>query len=189
MNDFVFHKSKIEQLSQQHATAAQALLRIKTEIQAAREELESVLVAQEITQAVASAVQQQAHQKIAGIVSKCLALVFEEPYVFQIHFEQKRGKTEARLAFSRNGNELDPLEDSGLGVVDVASFALRLAALILGRPPRRRTIVLDEPMKFVSTDHHTRIHTMLNTLAEELDVQLVLVTHIPALQLGTVVEL
>jgi len=182
-------KLMIDDLSRRHANAVSTLRRIKDEVKQARQELQSVQSAQEITQAVASSVQQQAHERIAGIVSKCLAIVFEEPYVFQIHFEQKRGKTEARLSFTRDGHELNPMEDSGLGVVDVASFALRLAALVLGMPARRRAIVLDEPMKFVSRDYHSRIRTMLNTLAEELDVQLILVTHIPALQMGEVIEL
>lgn len=190
MAEFVVRqKSVIDDLYRRHTDAINTLLRIKTEIREAKRELASVQTAQEIAQAVAAIVQQQAHERIAGIVSKCLAIVFEEPYEFRINFEQKRGKTEARLVFLRDGHELDPMEDSGLGVVDVAAFALRLASLVLTRPVKRRTIIMDEPMKFVSRDYHSRIRTMLSMLSEELNVQVILVTHIEALQMGKVVEL
>lgn len=189
MNGCVGFKETIDDLYQRHTDARNSLLRIKQEIKLARQHLQSVQQAQEITQAVATIVQQQAHERIAGIVSKCLAVVFEEPYQFKINFEQKRGKTEARLSFVRDGHELDPTEDSGFGTVDVAAFALRLASLVLARPGRRRTIVLDEPMKFVSRDYHPRIRTMLDMLSKELDVQLIIVTHLPKLQIGKVFEL
>jgi DNA repair exonuclease SbcCD ATPase subunit len=190
MNDYVVRqKHVIDDLCHRYTDAYNTLLRLKSELREARRHYEATQQAQEIAQAVAAIVQQQAHERIAGIVSKCLATVFDEPYEFRINFEQKRGKTDARLVFLRDGHELDPMEDSGLGVVDVAAFALRVAALVLTQPMKRRMIVMDEPMKFVSRDYQSRVRTMLQMLSEELDVQIVLVTHIEALQIGKVVEL
>lgn len=154
---------------------------------------EDTLVASEeakkIVQAVAQAVQQKAHDRIAGVVSRCLSAVFDEPYEFRVLFEQKRGRTEARLVFCRGELEVDPLTASGGGVVDVAAFALRLSALLLTRPPLRRVVVLDEPFKFVSEAYRGRVRLMLETLAAELDVQFVVVTHIRELVTGTVIDL
>jgi len=145
--------------------------------------------AQELAQQVAAQLQHQAHSRIADIVSKCLEAVFEEPYTFRIHFERKRGRTEAKLVFERDGLEVDPLSASGGGVVDIAAFALRLSCLLLSRPPLRRLLVLDEPFRFVSVDLRHRVRALLETLAADMGVQIVMVTHDPQLRAGTVITL
>lgn len=144
--------------------------------------------AQQTIQAVAETIQETAHAKIAGVVSRCLTLVFDEPYEFKIKFERARGRTEARLVFVRDGMEVNPIDSSGGGVVDVAAFALRLSCLMLSRPAARRTIVLDEPFRFVSRDYRPRIAAMLEGLARDFSVQFIMVTHIEELQCGDIVE-
>lgn len=145
--------------------------------------------AQEVIQAVAQDVQQRAHKKIAAVVSKCLESVFDEPYEFKVEFERKRGRTEAKLTFVRDDIVVSPLSASGGGVVDVAAFALRLACLVLTRPPLRKVLVLDEPFKNPSAEYLPRIRIMLESLAEEMGVQFIIVTHIEALRCGEVVEM
>ena len=144
---------------------------------------------QVIAQVVAQGLQKKANNRIASIVSKCLASVFEEPYIFNIVFEAKRGKTEARLVFNRNGMEVEPLTASGGGVVDVAAFALRLSCLLLSQPPVRKIVFLDEPFKFVSLCYRENVKEMFIQIASELGIQFVMVTHIDALQIGDVREL
>lgn len=150
------------------------------EEQAAWEEVRQVVVG------IAQTMQQKAHQQISTIVSRCLSAVFEDPYEFRILFEQKRGKTEARMVFVRDGQEIDPMSASGGGVIDVAAFALRLACLLLTSPRPRRLLVLDEPFRFVSAKYRPKIRALLLQLSEELGVQIILVTHITELQIGTV---
>jgi DNA repair exonuclease SbcCD ATPase subunit len=145
--------------------------------------------AQEILQQLAQAVQQRAHQKIAEVVTSCLEAVFDDPYSFHIEFERKRGKTEARLKFKRGGMTVDPLNSTGGGVVDVASFALRVACLILHRPRLSKVMVLDEPFKFVSAQYRDRVRTMLERLSQDLDMQIIMVSHIDELETGKVIEL
>lgn len=142
--------------------------------------------AQRILQGIAQTVQTQAHERIARVVSRCLSAVFDEPYTLKIHFDRKRGKTEARLAFERDGKEIDPLTASGGGVVALAAFALRLACLVLSRPPLRRLLVLDEPMAQLSADHRDRVRQLLIALTTETGVQALLVTHSPELETGRV---
>ena len=149
---------------------------------------EDVTTAQELAQGVAQAVQQQAHDQIARVVSRCLETVFEEPYEFHIHFERKRGRTEARLVFERDEIEVDPMTASGGGVVDVASFALRLSCLVLNKPPLRRLLILDEPFRFLSEGYRLRIREMMMSLAKEMKTQFIMVTHIHELRTGTVIE-
>ena len=157
---------------------------LKKNQQDAKERLKTSLDCQELAQIVAQGVQQRAHSMIAKVVSQCLETIFDEPYEFQIVFERKRGKTEARLIFQRDGMEIDPMTSSGGGVLDVAAFALRLAAITLTKPHARRIIIMDEPFRFVSEAFRSRIKDMLESLAEEYGFQFIMVTHIKELICG-----
>jgi DNA repair exonuclease SbcCD ATPase subunit len=154
-----------------------------------QERLADLEEAQGIAQLVAQQIQSQAHNQIADIVSKCLEAVFDEPYQFVIQFERKRGRTEAKLFFKRGDVEVDPLTASGGGVVDVASLALRVACLSLSRPPVRKVLILDEPFKMLSMGLRSRVRVLLEGLAEDMGIQIVMVTHDPQLRAGKVVRL
>lgn len=141
-----------------------------------------------IIQEVAADVQTRAHQHVAGIVTRCLS-IFPRPYKFRIHFLRRRGKTWARLAFRRGGKEYDPTEGAGGGVLDVAAFALRLACLMVRRPRRRKLLVLDEPFKHLSAEYRPAMRDLVLTLAAELDVQFVIVTHSADFTVGKIVRI
>ena len=153
-----------------------------------KEDVEAGIEAQAIAQQVAAAMQAKAFQAVSVIVTRCLAAVFDDPYEFAITFEQKRGRTEAHCLLKRNGVECDPMEAVGGGVVDVTAFALRIAAIGLSRPYGRRLIVLDEPFRFVSLQYRANVRLMLETLAEEMGFQIVIVTHMDELRTGNVIE-
>lgn len=148
------------------------------------------LDAQEFLQRMAQAVQQQAHQKISHIVTAALRSVFQDdPYEFKIEFDRKRGRTEAVLLFTRNGVDVDPLTASGGGAINVAAFALRIACLMLHRPRLSRLVVLDEPFTFVSEEYRGNVRSMLEGLAKEMDLQIIMVTHIRELEIGKTITL
>lgn len=156
---------------------------------AAELELQAVETAQQIIQAAAQEVQQKAHEKIASVVSRCLAAVFDDPYEFDITFERKRGRTEAVLSFTRGGKHYDPLKEVGGGVVDLASFALRVAALVLARPKLNRVLFLDEPFKMISKDYSERVAALLDKISEEMGIQIIMVTHNPKLATGKIIKI
>jgi hypothetical protein len=170
----------------QHQHAKRTLTKERQELKDINQKLKDIAEAQQIIQQTTQQIQNKVHQQVAEVVTRCLSAVFEDPYTFKILFEQRRGKTEARIVFERDGYIIDPMTASGLGVVDVAAFALRLSALLLSRPPLRRVLLLDEPFKFVSEDNMERVGELLQKLAEELKVQFVIVTHNPKLHIGTV---
>lgn len=156
----------------------------------AKDNVQNVGAAQTLLQSAAQAVQQRAHDQIAAVVTKCLQSVFEEPYEFIIHFEKKRGRTEARLAFLCDGKEIDPLDGMGGGVIDIASLALRLACITLRKPKGRKLLVLDEPFKNVNgSANRDRAAALLLTLAEEFGVQIIMTTGYDWLQIGKVVKI
>lgn len=169
---------------------AKRQFRVESEATAiARAAEQDVLEAQKVAQIIIQGLQERAHARISGVVTRCLEAVFDDPYEFCIVFEQKRGHTEARLVFVRDGQELDPMSASGGGVIDVASFALRLSCLMLSKPPLRRFLCLDEPFKFVSEEYRERVRVLLETLPKELGVQIIMITHITEFQIGKVIEL
>lgn len=153
--------------------------------------LNSIAEAQEISQRIAKSLQQQAHIQIAKVVTQCLNAVFDDPYEFQIQFECKRGKTEAKLVFIRDGMVLnDPMNEVGGGVIDVAGLALRLSCILLSRPAKRKLVVLDEPFKNIrGEENKKRTREMLLRLSEELGLSFIINTDIKSYQLGTIVEL
>jgi hypothetical protein len=169
-----------------------AVARVKEEKRILAESEERYEVAarsQKLVQEVATAVQKQAHGKIASVVSKCLKAVYgEEAYSFKIAFEQKRGRTEAKLLFERDGNEFEA-DDVGGGILDVAAFALRLSCILLATPKRRRFLAMDEAFRHVDATHTTAVRKLLLSLSEEMKFQFLLVTHNNGLRAGKVIQL
>lgn len=163
----------------------------QTKLEEVGVKLSNVVKAQEILQLVAETVQTKVHGQIAGVVSRCLTTIFDEPYQFEIRFEKKRGKTEAKMVFIRGGLEIEkPTKEIGGGVIDVAAFALRLAALLLSRPRKRKVLILDEPFRFLhSPIYLERLVALLESLSAEFEVQFIIVTTIEELQIGKVIHL
>jgi DNA repair exonuclease SbcCD ATPase subunit len=190
MGRLIDHRKRADAALAKLATAKEMVRREKRSLRIARKRLRTATQAREIATSIAEAVQRQAHEHIAGMVTRCLHAVFgEEAYEFEIVFEKKRNKTEARPVLHRNGHEFDPLREAGGGIVDVAAFALRLAVLMTARPPVRRFIVLDEPFRFVSAAYIDRLRQLLMELAKTANIQFVVITHHEDLRAGKVVEL
>ena len=146
--------------------------------------------ARALCQCVAESVQASTHKQVAGLVRRCLDAVFGSgAFGFDIRFEQKRGRTEAKLLFTHDGNEIDPVEAGSGGAMEVAAFALRLACLTLSTPQPRRLLVLDEPFKAVSQDNLPAVRELLEALAADTGTQILMVSHHEALRTGTVVTL
>lgn len=189
MIDFDQERKRVRFLESNLDHQRRTLKKEKAALDQAKLKQEASQKAQEILQHLAEAVQEKAHQRISEVVSSCLTAVFDDPYQFKIQFERKRGKTEAVLKFCRGEVEVDPLTASGGGVVDVAAFALRVACLVLHRPKLRRLVVLDEPFKFVSSQYRDNVRQMIENLAEDMGVQIIMVSHIEELETGEVVQI
>lgn len=183
-------RDALNELRSAYAVAVKQASEEKKILQYLRRRVRVLSEAQQIVQVVAETLQNQVHARVASVVTKCLQSVFDDPYEFSIRFERKRGKTEAKLVLSRDGLELtDPLNEAGLGVVEVAAFALRVVALILTMPPKRRLLVLDEPFRFVSREYRRAVRDVVVDLSREMGVQVVMVTHAKELVCGKVIEL
>jgi len=170
-------KSRLDELKGQRTILSNQLSKLKQERKENVRETRRYEQAKEIIREVGQKTQEQLQYHISDITSLALEAVFDEPYKLEVEFVQRRNKTECDIYFSRNGNRVNPLQASGGGAVDIASFALRIASWSLNRPHTRNTIILDEPMRFVSENLRDRVSSMLLEISRKLNLQFIIITH------------
>ena len=168
---------KAKTLKVQKKLKEDELLVTKNMITLQETELSDCQKARAIVQKVAEDCQKKIEFQISNLVSLALASVFPDPYEFKVSFVQRRNRTECDLLFVKNDEECEPLTAAGGGVVDIASFALRVAIWSLKKT--RPTFILDEPAKFVSVDLQSKVSAMLKELSEKLKIQIIMVSHLP----------
>ena len=133
--------------------------------------------AREIVKTVGLATQQQLEYHFSDIVTSALQAVFPDPYSLSVKFVERRGKTECDLGFERDEVVIDPISASGGGAIDVAGFALRVAAWSMQHPKSRPILILDEPFRYLSTDLQEKAGGMLHEISSRLGIQMIIVTH------------
>ena len=147
-------------------------------VEQAQKKNENLTKALEIIQVVAKAAQSELEIHVGEMVSLALDTVFPEPYKMILSFELRRNRSEADLLLEdEEGNRISPMDSVGGGVVDVAAFALRVALWSLKRPHARATIVLDEPMRFLSADLQSRASLLLQEISKKLGIQFIIISH------------
>ena len=133
--------------------------------------------AREIVKAVGLKTQQQLQFHISDIASLALESIFPEPYKLVLDFVERRNKTECDILFEKDGEYYKPLSAAGGGAVDVASFALRIASWSMANPRTKNTIILDEPMRFLSAEYQEAASEMIKQISDKLGIQFIIVTH------------
>ena len=174
-------RQRLERQRGQKIQIEKSLASLKEVLTNSRRSLRQHEQAREIVREVGMKTQQQLQFHISDITSLALESVFNEPYKLEVEFVQRRNKTECDLYFSRQTERMDPLSASGGGAVDVAAFALRIASWSMARPRTRNTIILDEPLRFLSADNQEKASVMIKELSQRLGLQFIIVTHEPIL--------
>lgn len=136
-----------------------------------------------IIQTVAQSTQSELEYHISELVTLALAGVFPDPPRLCVDFVMKRNKTEADIYFDRGDAEkIDPLSASGGGLVDIASFALRVSLWSMQHPRLRNTLILDEPLKFLNCPNRElqeKAVKMIKEIGERLNIQFIIVSLLP----------
>ena len=148
---------------------------VETNIVQLKDEVDYTEKARSIIQKIAKATQAELEYYISELVTLAFASVFPDPYQFGVVFEEKRGKTECRMRFLRDGHEVNPLSGSGGGPLDIASTTLQFTIWSLNRT--RPIIGLDEPFRFLSRDLQPKAGEMLKEVSKKLGLQILMVTH------------
>jgi DNA repair exonuclease SbcCD ATPase subunit len=170
-------RNKLEQQKGQKIQLEKSLESFRKDLLEFKNSLTLHEQAREIIHNVGLRTQQQLQFHISDITSLALNAVFPDPYELKVDFVQRRNKTECDLIFVRDKMELDPMEASGVGAIDVASFALRIASWSMSRPRTRNVIILDEPFRFLSTNYQAQASAMIKEVSEKLGIQFIIVTH------------
>ena len=170
-------RNRLEQQKGQKQQLEKTVSILQKELREKKRSLHWHEQAKEIIRTVGLATQQQLQFHISDITSLALEAVFPDPYKLKVEFIQRRNKTECDLYFVRDGNRVDPLTASGVGAVDIAAFALRIASWSMIQPRTRNTIILDEPFRFLSEDYQEQAGMMLKEISQKLGIQFIIVTH------------
>jgi DNA repair exonuclease SbcCD ATPase subunit len=173
LNDYLNqNKGKLNSLEER-------LNKVKKEKCLSKKEMIRSERAQIIIQNVAKLTQEKIKIHIEDIVGLAINSLFGDIYNFKLDFVVKRNKTECEIYLEdKDGNKLKPMQDNGGGVVDLISFALRIALWNLQFGKKNNTILLDETFKHLSKDKIEQCALLLKELSKKLDIQFVLITHI-----------
>ena len=132
--------------------------------------------AQIVLQGVAKKTQANLEIHFSDLVTLALQSVFDEPLQFTMNVVARRNTTEVDLLLGdAGGTDDDPMDCSGGGALDIASFALRVAFWSLRK--NRHTLILDEPFKYVSPDLQHKVSDMIRLLSDKLKIQIIMVSH------------
>lgn len=127
-------------------------------------------------QTVANELQADLTAFFTKCVQSALDIVFPNAYQFRMGFTSRRNQAELDMWLDRSGERIPPLDAAGGGVVDVISFALRTGCLLLSK--KRPLLLLDEPFKFIRGAARERLGSLLNLLAVESHVQIIMVADV-----------
>ena len=124
----------------------------------------------------------QLRRRVESLVTQGIAAVFGPIYEFRMTTTSERGQAAVRFTLaSELGTVEHPVMDAqGGGLASVIGFILRVVVLVLDPTQGRRLLVLDETFGMVSAEYHARLAQFLRQLVDDLDLQLVLITHAPA---------
>lgn len=114
---------------------------------------------------------------IEEVVTLCLQTVLGSSYGFRVNYEIKRNQSEADLLILKDGEEYDPEDDCGGGVIDLSALGLILALWALAKEKPEPVLVLDEPGRCVSTDLTEDFGQMLKEVSDLLELQIIMINH------------
>lgn len=174
-------------LNQKKAT--QELLKSKasklnTSIEDRKAHLKDLEEALDIMNTVGTLVQQEFEEVVEELVTQALRFVFGDSYSFEVESKISRNQPEINLYINVDGERYIPEDDSSGGEMDVASFALRVILWAIQYDRTEPVLALDEPFRNLSRDHIGQVGEMLRYLSETLGLQMVIITHEPALAEG-----
>lgn len=177
MNQIQQYRNRLEQQKGQKMSIDKNITALEEGIIEKKRDLKRHEQANEIIKEVGLRTQNQISFHISNITSLALESVFDNPYELQVEFVQRRNKTECDLSFVRGKSKLKPLEASGFGAVDVASFALRIASWSMQRPRSRNVMILDEPFKHLKGEKaNLRLLDMINEVSKKLGLQIIMIS-------------
>ena len=102
---------------------------------------------------------------------------YDDPYEFVTRFVPRRGRLECDRFFSKEGNEIDPMESCSYGACNTANIGCRISLWSLN--PNRPCFILDEPLKDLSKDRSSDSSKMWKEVCDKFKIQIIMISHDP----------
>ena len=170
-------RNKLEREKGKQIEIEEKIHSLETETQEQKRNLRKHEQAREIIREVGQRTQEQLSVHISDIATMALNAVFSEPYELIVEFVPRRNKTECDIYFIREENKVKPLEASGIGAVDVAAFALRIASWSMQLPRTRPLLLLDEPFKHLKgIEPNKQVLEMIHEISCKMGIQIITVS-------------
>lgn len=123
----------------------------------------------------------QIKEQLEYLVTASLQAVFQKELSFYIELFESHNSPAASFLIEETIEDqkvyYDPLESRGGGLVDMISIILRIAFLYFLEPKMYGPLLMDEPAKHLSDEYVHDFADFLKSLSEDLDLQILLVTH------------
>lgn len=175
--DIKLLRNKLERQKGKKIEIESSVNSLTAELQEKKRDLHRHEQAREIIKEVGQKTQNQLSVHISDITSLALESVFDDPYLLEVDFVPRRNKTECDLYFTREGNKVKPMEASGVGAVDVAAFALRIASWSMQFPHTAPIILLDEPFKHLKgVEPNKRVLDMIKEVSKRMGIQIITIS-------------
>ncbi len=171
-------RSKLENRKGQRDQLQRSIDSLSQKIKMGRRSLIRHERALEIVKSVGLSTQKQLEFHLSQSVSLAMEAVFDDPYKLKINFQEKRGKTEVELLFTRRDLEFPPIGSAGGGTIDVASLALQIAYWSMRQDRRvRPLLLLDEPFsRLKGVDANRRALAIVQEISNRLGLQIIMVS-------------
>lgn len=154
----------------------------RAEADITRAEEQSALYAQvaALLTRIGEEAQESARAMFEDLTTRALRDIFEEELSFRLVPGEVGGQVtlEPVIRSGHGGEVLETpvLDARGGGMVQVVAFVLRLVMVRL-TPGARKALFLDETFRFVSESYTDRLGEFVRQVADELGVQVVMITH------------
>lgn len=166
--------AKREMLLKQEEISSKKVEEIMDEV----DTLEKVLI---LFQKTSQYAREQGKIQIENLATRSLRYIFNKDYKFEIDISEKRNTSSAEFFIvEENENGIvktKPEISKGGGIVDIVSLALRLSFLENFSPKIEGPLILDEPAKHVSEDYTFDIGDFLVQFSEQMNRQIIMITH------------
>jgi DNA repair exonuclease SbcCD ATPase subunit len=153
---------------------------LEKEVEALGLEVSNYDKALAIFHGLSSVVQEHFTQAIEDLISEGISSVFETNLRFKITPDVKGGQSVLDFTISNDdGTETDILDARGGGLSALCGVLLRIVILRLMTDRIRQILILDEPLSHLSAAYVPAAGELLRRLSDELDIQIIMVTHQP----------
>lgn len=174
--DLTEYQKKLNKAQGQKNYIQKELAKTKRNVLSQTGYLETVEKARAYIQLKAEETQNQISIRIEDIVQMAIDTCFSEQNIeFKLKFESKRNRTEAKLLLVKEGWEMDALDSSGEGFIDLETFGLRIGSWTLEQSDN--VIILDEPFKNLDNKRKPLAGEILRELSKRLNLQMIIATH------------